>query len=186
MPATGWARRRGLATQEDEWNAPYARLARLLEQKHSHEGPGRHRHQRPDPGLVANLPILLRQASAALDRDVRRSVGARHGLTATEVDVIRRLGVRRSSGTQLCEYLRATPSQVSRLVTRLEDRDLVMRVEVWQDQRLRRAELTDAGVDLAAELDDDLEQLTVHWADEVDPDALDVVLLALAVLADLP
>jgi DNA-binding MarR family transcriptional regulator len=184
--ATEWARRRSLPVEENEWNAPYARLQRRLDERHTALAHSSFRRERPDPEDLAALALLVRQASRALDRDVGRALAQPHGLRPVDIDVLRRLAVKPCSGAHLTEYLRSTPSQVSRLLGRLAARGLLEKEEDWTDMRYRRARLTSDGEKIAAQLDVGLQRLTALWCDELDTEALEVVIVALALLAELP
>jgi DNA-binding MarR family transcriptional regulator len=87
------------------------------------------------------------ECSCALDRELE----ARHGLSATEFDVLERLATQRPDGHSGCrmqELTDAVPlsqSALSRLVARLEREGLVERAMCSDDRRGIFAVLTDAG-----------------------------------------
>lgn len=184
-----WMRRRGAGASEREWNAPWARLQqRLLERYEFDVDPAR-RWERPPPEDPTSLPLLLRQASAAVDADVRgalRAVG--HGITPTELDILLRLSVKASVGVNLSEYLRIGPTSVSRALARLDARGLVHRSDDSMDLRARTAELAPAGRSLVTAITPHLQALADLWLEELDDDgdeAKAVLVRLVATLADL-
>ncbi len=184
-----WMQRRGIGSSEREWNAPWERLRVRLATRYGLDvDPGR-RWERPRPTDTQNLAVLLRQASAAVDADVVRMLGAlAPGVSPTHLDILRRLADKPSAGVNLAEYLRLSPARVSRLLDQLVTRGLVSREESAHDQRVRTAELTDLGQRLVDDVDPHLADLADQWLDELDEEgeaARSALVQLVAVLADL-
>jgi len=96
--------------------------------------------------------LLSRHAriSEALERELQR----RHGLSVSELDALQRLAETDHDGCrlqQLVEDVHMSQSALSRLVTRLEERGLVVRKACEADRRGIFACLTEAGRERLAE-----------------------------------
>lgn len=187
--ADSWMRRRGIPASEREWCSPWQRLHEHLAQRYAIHVALSRRWERPDADDRTNLPLLLRQASAAIDADVARAGRALSPpLSPVECDVLRRVRSKPSAGANLSEYLRVSPQRVSQIVRRLEDRGLLRKEESARDARVRALSVTDRGAELARVLDVHLRELADLWLEEADDegeDAKDCVLRLVAVLADL-
>ncbi len=181
--------RRGVPSSEREFNAPWVRLQEHLVGRYGRGVALDRRWERPDPDDLANLALLLRQASAAVDADVARAGRACVPvLTPTECDVLRRVARKPSAGSNLAAYLRLTPQRVSQVLGRLESRGLIEREQSWRDARERRASVTTAGREVLRTLDPRLHDLAVTWLDELDregEEARAALVALVAVLADL-
>lgn len=182
-----WTARRGIHAVQPETHAPWARLRQELEHRHRLGLSLDRRWERPDEDDDRNVAVFLRQASAAVDADLRR-LAATHGLrlSPTEVDALRRIAVKPSAVVQLAEYLRVHPARASRIVSRLEGEGLVTTHAPWSDLRKRRAHLTPEGTDVADHLAAGLDDLARLWMDGLDDDTRLTAVRLLATLADLP
>lgn len=188
MPARGkdWARRRGIGPQEREWNEPWERLRTKIVLRYGLDVDLALRWERPSVDDQINLALFLRQASAAVDADLARilsTTGRR--ILPIDLDTLRRVAEKPSAGVNLAEYLRVTPVTVSRILDRLEKDGLVVRVETFLDGRVRRAEATDRGRTLLADLDNDLVDLTRLWLGGIEAGAERALLPLIATLAEL-
>ena len=86
----------------------------------------------------------------ALERELQR----RHGLTVTEFEALQRLAEKAQDGCrlqQLVDDVHMSQSALSRLVSRLEERGLVVRKTCSDDRRGIFACLTDEGAELLRE-----------------------------------
>lgn len=184
-----WMQRRGIGSSEREWNAPWERLRVRLALRHDLDvDPGR-RWERPSQTDPANLALLLRQASARVDADAARMLGATApGVSPVALDVLRRLADKPSYGVNLAEYLRLSPARVSRLLDGLSAKGLVSREGSGADLRVRVVALTDHGRQLLDDVEPRVQDLADQWLDELegDGDARAALLQLVAVLADLP
>ncbi len=184
-----WMERRGVGSSEREFNAPWVRLQEHLVERYGRDVAQDRRWERPDPHDLANLALLLRQASAAVDADVGRAGRAcSPALTPCECDVLRRVAAKPSAGSNLAAYLRLTPQRVSQVLRRLESRGLIEREESFRDARERRASVTEAGRTVLRTLDPRLQALATLWLDELDhegEEARTALMMLVAVLADL-
>jgi DNA-binding MarR family transcriptional regulator len=144
------------------------------------------RWERPDVEDAGNIPLLLRQASAAVDADVARILaGMSPRLSPIELDTLRRVAAKPSAGVNLAEYLRLSPARVCRILARLEDVGLLVRSETYLDGRVRRAEATAEGLELLRLVADDLASMASLWLEGMDEGADRALVQLIAVLADL-
>ncbi|MBM6405122.1 winged helix DNA-binding protein [Phycicoccus sp. CSK15P-2] len=160
-----------------------AELVELLEQRVRLERRHAYRMHHPDVDLAGDLPLLLRLASAALDTQLDRAL-ARAGseLNLLELEVLRRVRARPSGGGDLAEYLGRSPQRMSAVLSGLEQGGLVEREPAWHDQRVRQARLTDAGLDVADELDACLSSRLDLVVGDLDPVARRALALLLALV----
>lgn len=188
MPRKGkdWARSRGIGPGEREWNEPWERLRNHLMERHGERVDVVRRLERPDPDDVRNLAIFARQASAAMDADLARLLGAlTPQLTPLELDTLRRIADKPSYGVNLSEYLRISPVRVCRILKRLDEAGLIVRGPTYLDARVRRAEVTEEGRDYLQSVKDELQDLAHQWLDELEDGADSALVPLLATLADL-
>lgn len=182
-----WTARRHIPAEERPEHYPWLRLHEHLAQRHAIRALGPRRWLWPDADDSANLPLLLRQASAQLDRDLDRLLRTHHPrVTLTELEILRRAHRKASVGVDLAEYLALAPQQISRALTRLERAGLVTREAPWRDLRTKHTTLTDAGTDLLAALEDGLDGLLHLWLECLDEQERPALLLVLRALADEP
>ena len=148
------------------------------------------RFERADPRDPLNLVILLRQAHLGLERSVQAEVQSiveaaiGPGDVMGIVHLMRRLSVKRSSISQLGDYLRCRHPVVSRRVNRLFDAGLVDKTGSWRDGRSVRVGLTPEGERLVASIDEVLAELANVWGEDVDDATWERLSRALNRLAD--
>jgi DNA-binding MarR family transcriptional regulator len=181
-----WRGRRGIGRGEREWNEPWERLRTALVTRHRLDVGVVRRWERPDVEDAGNLPLLLRQASAAVDADVARILAGRSPrLSPVELDTLRRIAAKPSVGVSLSEYLRLSPARICRILARLEGAGLVARAESHLDGRVRRAEATDEGLEFLRSVNEDLGSMAALWLDGLEEGADRALVPLIAVLADL-
>jgi DNA-binding MarR family transcriptional regulator len=102
-------------------------------------------------GLHAAAWVGLQRAHRALTRRLESTLGERHGLSLSALELLGRLAVaeqRRLRLSRLAEDVELSLSRVSRIVDALERRGLVERRPCLTDTRATEAWLTDAGLSL--------------------------------------
>lgn len=119
------------------------------------------RQTRPFPGPEAEAVLGVVRTAARFEGEIAEALRP-HGLTGTQYNVLRIL--RGAGPGGLCRYEVAdrlvTPGpDVTRLLDRLEDAGLTSRSRDPEDRRQVRAQITDAGLALLAELDGVLDAL---------------------------
>jgi DNA-binding MarR family transcriptional regulator len=100
--------------------------------------------------LVLGGGSLLHRAAKELTTVLERAL-APHGVTAQQAALLLRLRAE-TSPSRLAEALGTDTAGITRLLDRLEDRDLVRRVRDTADRRSVRVELTESGAALAPRL----------------------------------
>ncbi len=182
-----WTRRRGIPATEESDHSPWLRLHEHLVIRHGIRADLPRRWERPAADDALNLAVLLRQASAQVDRDLSRAlVPVASGLTPTAVDALRRLRDKPSAGVNLAEYLVLSEKQVSRLLISLERAGLLDREPGWRDLRTRRTELTQHGRDVLDTVETLLAELTQAWMEGLDEVEVEALLCLLYALSDRP
>ncbi|MBM6400324.1 MarR family winged helix-turn-helix transcriptional regulator [Phycicoccus sonneratiae] len=182
-----WLRRRGIPADEAADHSPWLRLHEHLAVRHGIRADLPRRWERPEAHDPLNLPALLRQASAQVDRDVARTVAPlAPGLTPEGVDALRRLRDKPSAGVHLAEYLNRSEPQVSRLLSRLTGLGLVQREPGWRDLRTRRTELTETGRRVLATVEAALADRAGEWREGLDVAEVDALGRLLHTFADAP
>ena len=178
-------RRRGISSTEREPNEPWARLQEHLALRYSLGQRLDRRWEHPDPHDLVNVPILLRQASAVVDADLRRMLGSSApGLSPVAFDTLRRIRDKPSPGVNLGQYLRLPPQRVSEILEGLEKSGLIVRETSYRDLRLREARVTDAGRALLDRLEDTITGLAHLWLEDLGLDEQDTLLSLVAVVAE--
>lgn len=117
-------------------------------------------------GLQRTASLLMQ----ALGRELRR-----HELTPPLYNVLRILrGAEPESLTcgEIGERLVSPGPDVTRLLDRLEQRDLVARFRDAEDRRIVRARITEKGVALLDELDQPVEEILHHLLGHLGPEKL--------------
>ncbi|QIM20510.1 winged helix-turn-helix transcriptional regulator [Phycicoccus sp. HDW14] len=182
-----WTRRRGIPESEAQEHSPWLRLHEHLAVRHGIRADLPRRWERPLPDDPRNLPALLRQASAQVDRELSRALPeSARGLTPLAVDALRRLREKPSSGVNLAEYLVLSERRVSRLLLGLEGAGLVSREPGWLDLRTRRTEITEHGRVVLGAIEQELRELTAIWLEGLEPEEVDALLHLLHALSDRP
>lgn len=182
-----WTRRRGIPANEAEDHTPWRRLHEQLAVRHGIRADLPRRWERPLPDDAHNLPVLLRQASAQVDRELLRALAPEaSGLTPTALDALRRLRDKPSSGVNLAEYLALPERRVSRLLVGLERVGLVVRDPGWHDLRIRRTEITARGTEVLRTAEEHLADITEACLEGLEPVEVDALLVLLHALSDQP
>ncbi|MGG5257416.1 MarR family winged helix-turn-helix transcriptional regulator [Phycicoccus avicenniae] len=182
-----WMRRRGIPTSEASEHTPWVRLHDHLALRHGIRADQPRRWERPVPDDHLNLPVLLRQAGAQVDRGLVQAIsGLAPGITPTGLDALRRLRDKPSSGVNLAEYLALPERRVSRLLAGLEAAGLVSREPGWRELRTHRTELTPRGRELLDGVEECLESLSAEWFEGLEPIEVRALLRLLHALADRP
>lgn len=119
------------------------------------------RQTKPFSSPEAEAVLGVLRTATLLDREITEALKP-HGLTPTQYNVLRILRGAGSGG--LCRYEVAdrllTPGpDVTRLLDRLEDAGLTSRSRDPEDRRHVRAQISDDGLDLLADLDGVLDAL---------------------------
>jgi MarR family 2-MHQ and catechol resistance regulon transcriptional repressor len=120
------------------------------------------------------------RAKAAIRRAVHRDL-REHGLTGSQLDILRVLAESGTDGTQLndiSQRLYVTSGNVTGLIDRLEEAGYLARVPHPQDRRITRAVLTPAGREL-------FERLHPPYLDRIKSLMSSLTAKEQAVLADL-
>ncbi len=97
--------------------------------------------------LWRQLLLLVNGVSAALDKKLQRQ----HGVTASEFTTLTVLARGPLRMQELADSVGSSQSTMSRLVSRLENEDLVVRTVGEQDRRVMFAHLTPEGSKLVAQ-----------------------------------
>lgn len=150
------------------------------------------RWERVDADEPRNLPILLRQASSAVDRMVLRALtpvvepvlGALTHRTMIDVDLLVRVAVKPVAPIQLAEYLDRHRSTITHRLDHLEKAGLVERVGTGRGGRRCVVDLTEAGRDLAHLVDQTLTLLADEISEDLAPTRWVPLLADLSALAD--
>jgi DNA-binding MarR family transcriptional regulator len=178
-------RRRGIPSADRERNEPWARLQEHLALRYSLGQRLDRRWEHPDPHDLVNVPLLLRQASAVVDADLRRMLGSSApGLTPRAFDALRRIRDKPSPGVNLGQYLRLPPQRVSEILADLERSGLIVRDNSHRDLRLREARVTDTGRALVERLEETVTGLAHLWLEDLGLDEQDTLLSLVAVVAE--
>ncbi|WP_299441989.1 MarR family winged helix-turn-helix transcriptional regulator [uncultured Phycicoccus sp.] len=178
-------RRRGIPATEREPNEPWARLQEHLALRYSLGLRLDRRWEHPDPHDLVNVPLLLRQASAVVDADLRRVLAtSAPGLTPVAFDTLRRIRDKPSPGVNLGQYLRLPPQRVSEILAHLEKSGLIVRDPSSRDLRLREARVDEAGRALVERLEDTVTRLAHLWLEDLGLDEQDTLLSLVAVVAE--
>lgn len=136
----------------DETAALDALAERLEDRLVSARIRGSRRVVHADPDAPENLALLLRLASADLDRRLALALDD-EAVTLAESDVLRRVARRPGGPAEIGEYLGRSPQRVGAIVAGLEAAGLVEREGSWRDGRVRQVRPTEAGFDVLLGLD---------------------------------
>jgi DNA-binding MarR family transcriptional regulator len=103
------------------------------------------------PETVADLPSRLRFALMRLSRRLRQNDGS--DATPSQVSALSSVEAHGSLTLgELAAYERVAPPSMTRIVSHLEERDLVLREVDASDRRVARVSITDAGRTLLTEV----------------------------------
>jgi DNA-binding MarR family transcriptional regulator len=103
------------------------------------------------PEIVADLPSRLRFALMRLSRRLRQNDGS--DATPSQVSALSSVEAHGSLTLgELAAYERVAPPSMTRIVSHLEERDLVLREVDASDRRVARVSITDAGRTLLTEV----------------------------------
>lgn len=130
----------------------------------------------------AETPARLRIAVARLSKRLK-STAAAGSLTTTEVDVLQtiaRVGPIRLSN--LADEVGLNPTMLSRVVAKLEERDLLRRLTDETDGRVCRVEVTAAGRDLRDRVRNERTDVLSHELDALSAAERAALLAALPAL----
>ena len=78
------------------------------------------------------------------------------------------------TATQLADYLPIDPARISRIVTRLVDRGLLIRRRIPDDRRVVMLRLSDEGVELTTSIVRAMERYEARLTDSISPDEMAV------------
>jgi DNA-binding MarR family transcriptional regulator len=132
--------------------------------------------------VQAEAPARLRIVVARLSKRLK-STAAAGSLTTTEVDVLQtvaRVGPIRLSN--LAGEVGLNPTMLSRVVAKLEERDLLTRLADETDGRVCRVEVTAAGRDLRDRVRNERTDVLSHELDALSADERAALLAALSAL----
>ncbi|WP_404383497.1 MarR family transcriptional regulator [Knoellia locipacati] len=150
------------------------------------------RWERVDRDDPRNLPILLRQASSAVDRMMLRALapcveptlGRLSQRTMVDVDLLLRVAERVTTPTQLAEYLDRHRSTVGHRLDHLEQAGLVRRVGHARESRRCAVVLTEEGTDLARAIESVLADLADEISEDLPPTRWASLMHDLSALSD--
>lgn len=139
-----------------------------------------------------NLPILLRQASSAVDRMVLRALspcvepllGPLSARTMVDVDLLLRVAERVTTPTQLAEYLDRHRSTIGHRLDHLEKAGLIGRVGHAREARRCVVTLTDEGTDLVRTIESVLADLADEISEDLPPTRWSSLMHDLSALSD--
>jgi DNA-binding MarR family transcriptional regulator len=132
--------------------------------------------------LVLGGGSLLHRAGKDLTTVLERAL-APYGVTAQQAALLLRLRTE-TSPSRLAEALGTDTAGITRLLDRLEDRDLVRRVRDTADRRSIRVELTGSGAALAPRLAPAFGTVISRLFDGFSPDDLQALTLLLGRMLD--
>ena len=135
---------------------------------------------------VKDIVWALRRIVGLISLDSKRMV-KRFGVTGPQSLVIKSLHtlLEPQSSTALSRHLNMTPSNMTGIVDRLEEKGLVRRTQKMGDRRTHLIELTDKGLEFSQTLPDPMEEKLMSGLADLSPTEIFGVYSALNTIADI-
>ena len=135
---------------------------------------------------VKDIVWVLRRIVGLINLDSKRMM-KRFGVTGPQGVVIKSLHtlLEPQSSAALSRHLNMTPSNMTGIVDRLEERGLVRRTQKLGDRRTHLIELTDKGQEFSRTLPDPMEEKLMSGLADLQPTEVFGVYSALSTIADI-
>jgi DNA-binding MarR family transcriptional regulator len=140
------------------------------------------KQSKPFPRRSSEAALSILRTAALLDHQASEALKP-YGITTTQYNVLRILrGAGRPGlcGREVAERLISAVPDVSRLLDRMEDLGLITRERDPADRRHVTAQISEKGLDVLEQATPGLEDLEEAWFKDIDSEALQPLIDALA------
>lgn len=125
--------------------------------------------------IIKEIALLVRRLVKVISYDSQK-VGRQFGLTGPQSVVLRNLldnGAISSADLSRIAYV--TPSNITGIIDRLENKGLVERIRIKDDRRVALITLTQSGRELSETLPDPIEERFISHIDDMDTEQIKVL-----------